>query len=93
MRAIKEKSWIKDSLVIMTTDHGGVNQIKDNGTTISVHSGNSEDEINVFLSVCGSGILAASKIEGDLSNLVCTPIALSALGIEVPKIDNKEMEL
>ncbi|CAG8844686.1 8363_t:CDS:2, partial [Racocetra persica] len=50
-------------------DHGGVNQIKDDRTTIGVHGGNSEDEMNIFLSVCGPGILAASKIEGDLSNL------------------------
>ncbi|CAG8486353.1 2381_t:CDS:1 [Cetraspora pellucida] len=84
MRTIKEKGWIEDSLVIMTTDHGGVNKIKD-GTTIGVQGGNSEDKINVFLSVCGPGILAASKIEGDLSNLVCALIALSALGIEVLK--------
>ncbi|CAG8768103.1 22924_t:CDS:1, partial [Racocetra persica] len=77
--------WIKDSLVIMTTDHGGLNKINNDVNTYGVHGKNSEDEMNVFLSVCGPGILAASKIKGNLSNLVCAPIALSALGIEVPE--------
>ncbi|CAG8740859.1 10150_t:CDS:2, partial [Racocetra persica] len=37
----------------------------------NVHGGNSKDEMNVFLSVCGPGILAASKIKKNLSNLNC----------------------
>ncbi|CAG8510285.1 12291_t:CDS:2 [Cetraspora pellucida] len=94
MCVIKEKGWIEDSLVIMTTDHDGLNKTNDDGNTYDVHGGNSEDEMNVFLSACGSGILAASKIKENLSNLVCAPIALSALGIEnclfaSPQVEDK----
>ncbi|CAG8802226.1 36650_t:CDS:2, partial [Racocetra persica] len=69
----------------MTTDHGGINQTKDDGTTQGRHGGSSDDEMNVFLAVCDPGITPNSKIEGKVVNMDCAAIILKALGVEIPK--------
>ncbi|RHZ48456.1 hypothetical protein Glove_551g62 [Diversispora epigaea] len=76
LKAIDEQGWNDDSLVIMTTDHGGI------GTS---HGGKSDVEVNVFLAVRGEGIEPNSKIEGEVCNMDCAALIVKALGMEIPE--------
>ncbi|CAG8651466.1 729_t:CDS:2 [Ambispora leptoticha] len=75
LKAIDEAGWRDDSLVIMTTDHGGIGK---------GHGGSSDQEVNVFLAVRGAGIEPNSKIESEVMNMDCAALILKALGKEIP---------
>ncbi|CAG8514617.1 56_t:CDS:2 [Acaulospora colombiana] len=76
LEAVDEAGWRDDSLVIMTTDHGGIGR---------GHGGNSYQEISVFLAVRGISIKPNSKIENEISNMDCAALILKALGKEIPE--------
>ncbi|CAG8628017.1 3518_t:CDS:2 [Cetraspora pellucida] len=76
LKAIDEVGWNDDSLVIMTTDHGGIGK---------KHGGSSDQEVNVFLAIRGVGIKPNSKIESDVTNMDCAALALYALGKDIPE--------
>ncbi|CAG8545658.1 14334_t:CDS:2 [Acaulospora morrowiae] len=76
LEAINEAGWKDDTLVIMTTDHGGVER---------GHGGSSDQEVNVFLAIRGAGIEPNSRIEGDVTNMDCAALILKALGMEIPE--------
>ncbi|CAG8805172.1 28430_t:CDS:1, partial [Dentiscutata erythropus] len=76
LKAIEEAGWNDDSLIMMTTDHGGVGK---------GHGGSSDQEVNVFLAVRGVGIEPNSKIESDVKNMDCAALALYALGKDIPE--------
>jgi hypothetical protein len=76
LAAIEEAGWSNDTLIIMTTDHGGIGK---------GHGGDSPEEIGVFLSIKGPGIEPNSKIKGNLYNMDCAAIILQALGAEIPE--------
>ncbi|CAG8532754.1 8239_t:CDS:2 [Diversispora eburnea] len=76
LEAIDKEGWNDDSLVIMTTDHGGI------GTS---HGGKSDEEVNVFLAVRGEGIEPNSKIESEVCNMDCAALIVKALGMEIPE--------
>ncbi|CAG8533058.1 11964_t:CDS:1 [Ambispora leptoticha] len=76
LKAIDEAGWTEDSLVIMTTDHGGINK---------GHGGESKEEVSVFLSVLGSNIQKNGIIEGNVTNMDTAAIILKALGVEAPE--------
>ncbi|RIB16591.1 alkaline-phosphatase-like protein [Gigaspora rosea] len=76
LKAIDEAGWNDDSLIIMTTDHGGVGK---------KHGGSSDQEVNVFLAVRGAGIEPNSKIESEVKNMDCAALALYALGKDIPE--------
>ncbi|CAI2164300.1 11161_t:CDS:2 [Funneliformis geosporum] len=75
LEAIDEVGWKDDSLVIMTTDHGGIGRS---------HGGDSDQEVNVFLAVRGAGIEPSSKIESKVTNMDCAALILEALGKKTP---------
>ncbi|RGB29549.1 kinase-like domain-containing protein [Rhizophagus diaphanus] len=76
LETIEEVGWKDDSLIVMTTDHGGI------GTQ---HGGDSDVEVNVFLAVSGAGIEPNSKIESEVTNMDCAAIILKGLGKEIPE--------
>lgn len=76
LKAIDKAGWREGSLVIMTTDHGGIGR---------KHGGNSVQEVDVFLAVRGSGITQNTNIESNIINTDCAAIILKALGMEIPK--------
>ncbi|KAG9287900.1 hypothetical protein G9A89_017495 [Geosiphon pyriformis] len=75
LNAVDEANWKDDSLVIMTTDHGGINK---------GHGGDSKEESTVFLALRGSKIEPNTIIEGDVTNMDTASIILTALGLESP---------
>ena len=76
LNTIDEAGWSDDSLVIMTTDHGGIGK---------THGGDSDVEVYVFLAVRGAGIEPGLKIESEVTNMDCAALILKALGKEIPK--------
>jgi len=76
LETIDEAGWRDDSLVIMTTDHGGIGR---------KHGGDSDEEVNVFLAGRGAGIEPNSKIESEVINMDCAALILNALGEEIPE--------
>ncbi|RIA84312.1 alkaline-phosphatase-like protein [Glomus cerebriforme] len=76
LETLEEVGWKDDSLIIMTTDHGGI------GTR---HGGNSDQEVNVFLAVNGAGIEPNSTIKSEVTNMDCAAIILKGLGKEIPE--------
>lgn len=73
---INEAGWSDDSLIIMTTDHGGIG---------NRHGGSSDQEVNVFLAIRGAGINPGEIIKGDVTNMDCAALILKALEIEIPE--------
>ncbi|CAG8632562.1 11419_t:CDS:2 [Ambispora gerdemannii] len=76
LEAIDEAGWRDDSLVIMTTDHGGIGRS---------HGGDSDQEVNVFFAVRGAGIEPGSKIESEVTNMDSAALILEALGKKIPE--------
>lgn len=68
--AIRKVGWENSSLVIITTDHGGI---------FKKHGGDSQQETDVFLAVKGLGIKPNSNIAGKVTNMDCAAIVLKAL--------------
>ncbi len=60
----------------MTTDHGGIERR---------HGGSSDQEVNVFLAICGEGIKPNFKIESEVTNMDCAALILKGLGKEIPE--------
>ncbi|CAG8510493.1 6176_t:CDS:2 [Ambispora gerdemannii] len=60
----------------MTTDHGDIRRS---------HGSDSDQEVNVFLAVRGTGIEPGSKIESEVINMDCAALILEALGKETPE--------
>ncbi|KLL01712.1 MAG: antitoxin [Mycoplasmataceae bacterium RC_NB112A] len=83
----KKKGEWKDKriLVLITTDHGGINHEDGRGT----HGGRSEEEINVFLTVKGD-LIDKAELEDEECNMNSAAVILKALGAEIPKnLDTK----
>lgn len=76
LAAIDQAGWRDDSLVIMTTDHGGIGY---------GHGGDTTQEVNVFFAVRGPGITEGLEIERKVRNMDCSAIILMALGVAVPE--------
>ena len=81
LRTISELNWPKNILRIITTDHGGIGKS---------HGGESDQEVNVFLSISGEGIVPC-LIESEITNMDCAAIVLKALGVEIPKNFDAEL--
>jgi len=73
LKAIETAGWSKDSLIIATTDHGGVGH---------GHGGNSDAESLGFLGLKGNGFKSIENIS--ITNMDCAAIILNALGVEIP---------
>ncbi|CAG8587436.1 9297_t:CDS:1 [Ambispora gerdemannii] len=76
LKAIDDAGWTDDSLVVMTTDHGGINK---------GHGGESIEEVSVFFSLLGPGLQKNGNIEEGVSNMDLAAIILKALGVEAPE--------
>jgi len=76
LKAIDKVGWREGSLVIMTTNHGGIEQ---------KHGENSIQEVDIFLAVRGLRITQNTNIESNIINMNCAVIILKALGMEIPK--------
>ncbi|MGN4425815.1 Ig-like domain-containing protein [Bacillus cereus group sp. MYBK30-1] len=73
--AIRDAGLLEDSLVIMTTDHGG----KDYG-----HGGESPEEKTIFWAANGPGILAKSSITAPMTNMDTAAVVAQALRSNKP---------
>ena len=75
LKAIETVGWSQDSLIIATTDHGGVGY---------GHGGTSDDESLVFLGLKGNGFDKEKVENTSITNMDCAAIILNALGVEIP---------
>jgi len=75
LKAIETAGWTEDSLIIATTDHGGV---------AYGHGGASDDETLVFLGLKGKGFDKEKVEKSSITNMDCGAIILNALGVEIP---------
>ncbi|MGE7863240.1 Ig-like domain-containing protein [Bacillus mobilis] len=75
LEAIRDADLIDDSLIIMTTDHGG----KGFG-----HGGNSPEEKNIFWAINGPGINAPSTITAPMTNMDTAAVVAKALRLNQP---------
>ncbi|CAG8508698.1 16070_t:CDS:2 [Funneliformis mosseae] len=75
LKAIETAGWSEDSLVIATTDHGGVNH---------GHGGKSDDETLVFMGLKCNGFNKWKVLKEKITNMDCASIILNALGCEIP---------
>ena len=73
LNAIDDAGWKDDTLVIMTTDHGGIG---------NRHGGQSDEEVGVFIAVSGPGIKKGEI--GAARNMDCAALVLHAFGFEIP---------
>jgi len=89
IQAVEKAGWKKDSLLIITTDHGGFDR---------QHSKNTSKETESFLIICGKDIVPGSRIEGKIQrkgellyNMDVAAITLKALGVEIPSNFDAEL--
>jgi predicted AlkP superfamily pyrophosphatase or phosphodiesterase len=75
LKAIETAGWSKDSLIIATTDHGGIGYD---------HGGNSDAETLGFLGLKGNGFTKENTENASITNMDCAAIILNALGVEIP---------
>lgn len=74
--AISDTGLMDESLIIITTDHGG--------TSSGSHGGNSPDEKNIFWAVHGPGIKQGTMISTSMTNMDTATIVVNSLRLDRP---------
>lgn len=77
--AMEEAGWLDDSLVIITTDHGG------GGLNPKGHGSDAPMDKTVFWTCAGPGIMAGSEAPEELGLMDTAAVVCRAMGIEQPK--------
>lgn len=78
LQAVKEAGWLDDSLVIITTDHGG------GGENPKGHGSDHPLDKTVFWTCAGPGIAAGSKVPPQLGLIDTAAVVCRALGLDAP---------
>lgn len=79
LQAVKDAGWLDDSLVILTTDHGG------GGENPKGHGSDHPLDKTVFWTCSGPGIAPGSEVPQELGLIDTAAVVSYALGLDIPK--------